>query len=98
MHANIPNLDYLRNRKENQKEVLLEDCVKEIITKEDERYKLVSVSLLSSKTEAIKHISNHKDLQQIKEKSSFTELRNKILEILYSEHVTVSIINSFIKI
>lgn len=80
----------------NQREVLLEECVKEIITKEDERYKLVSVSLLSSKSETIKHISNRKDLQQIKEKSSFVQLRSKIIEILYSEYISPEIFKSFI--
>ena len=80
----------------NQREVLFEDCVKEIITKEDERYKLVSVSLLSSKADTIKHISKRNDLLQIKEKSSFTELRNKIIEVLYSEYVTIQKIDSFI--
>ncbi len=80
----------------NQREVLFEDCVKEIITKEDERYKLVSVSLLSSKADIIKHISKRNDLRQIKEKSSFSELRNKIIEVLYSEYVTAQKIDSFI--
>lgn len=80
----------------NQREVLFEDCVKEIITKEDERYKLVSVSLLSSRADIIKHISNRNDLRQIKEKSSFTEFRNKIIDVLYSEYVTILKIDSFI--
>lgn len=96
MYANISNLDYLRNRNENQKEVLLEDCVKEIVTKEDERYKLVSVSLLTSRNDTIRKICKHKDLQQIKGEYSFIELRGKIIEILYSEYVTPEIFKAFI--
>lgn len=76
--------------------MLLEDCVKEIVTKEDERYKLVSVSLLSSKSDTIRKICKHKDLQQIKGEYSFIELRKKVIEILYSEYVTPEIFKSFI--
>lgn len=76
--------------------MLLEDCVKEIVTKEDERYKLVSVSLLSSKSDTIRKICKHKDLQQIKGEYSFIELRKKVIEILYSECVTPEIFKSFI--
>lgn len=96
MYTNISNLDYLRDRNENQKEVLLEDCVKEIVTKENERYKLVSVSLLSSKNDTIRQICKHKDLQQAEKEYSFTELREKIIDILYSEYVTPEIFKSFI--
>lgn len=76
--------------------MLFEDCVKEIITKEDERYKLVSVSLLSSKADIIRYISERNDLRQIKKESSFSEFRNKIIDVLYSEYVTIQKIDSFI--
>lgn len=72
----------------NQNEVQFEEVVREIIIKEDERYKLVSASLLSSRGDAVKQICKHEDLQTMKTKFSIPELRKSVIEILYSEIVT----------
>ncbi|PXV58817.1 hypothetical protein CLV62_14429 [Dysgonomonas alginatilytica] len=88
-------LTYLSGEKQKIVDVQFEECIEEIVIKENERYKLSTFNLIDSVNSILQTLFSNDVLLRKWGNTPFTDFRKEVLEILYLEHILPQIPDIF---